>query len=260
LKVTDDAERHTLLELVFFPDRTFQAALEETLDGAGLTSEAVAQLKQRLADRPPDAGLADAGGRIVGQLALPISGGAAFVDRLNLEWRVAADLHQAVWRVDALSGRPPGQVAAWLLVGLRNAALPQTAAQAHLLAAYLRHLPTGSMRFQDGFDFLMAFLPEHGQEENLYAALMARKRFLFRHLTLARRNAALFQQHNMETLNQAGFRVAHFDIPQAERAMDLIDLAAVTVFGQTEPLADHLFEEDLGPADTSGGRLFRLLS
>jgi len=260
LKVADDAERDSLLELVFFPDRTFQATLEETLDGGGLVPEAVVQLKSRLVDYPPVACLTDSDGQIVGQLALLASGVAAFVDRMNLTWRAAPELRREIRALDTKKSQPPGEIACRLLVGLRNAELQQTAGQVRLLTDYLACVPAEDARFQEGFDFLMAFLPDHAQAENLYLALMARKRFLFRHLTQARRNAARFQQHNMETLNQAGLRVAHFDIPEAERIMDLIDLVAVTVFGKTDPLADHPVETDLGQADTSGVRLFRLLS
>jgi len=260
LEVAEDAERDTLQELLFFPDLKFQAALEETLYGAGLPSTGPARLKARLVGRPPVAGFSDAEGRIVGRLALPGPGAGAFVDRLNLNWYVDPALRQAIAALDKAISRPPRQTACRLLVGLRNAGLTQTEEQVQLLTGYLANMPAGGAPFEDGFDFLMGFLAEHPQNEDLYGALMERKRFLFRHLTQARRAAALFEQHNMETLNQIGFRAAHFDIPQAEHTMDLIDTVALAVYGRTEHLEGRPHRIDLGCADKSGDALCKLLS
>jgi hypothetical protein len=260
LEVAEDAERDTLQELLFFPDRRFQAALEETLNGTGVPSPGSTRLKARLVARPPIASFTDAAGRILGRLALPGAGAGAFVDRLNLTWCVKPDLLRSIQALDEAISGPPRQTACRLLVGLRNARLTQTDGQIQLLSGYLACRPSAGALFEDGFDFLMGFLAEHPQHADLYAALMERKRFLFRHLTQARRAAALFQQHNMETLIQMGFRAAHFDIPQAERTMDLIDAVALAVYGRTEPLEGRPHRIDLGRADKSGDALFKLLS
>ena len=106
-------------------------------------------------------------------------------------------------------------------------------------------------RWDACFDFLMAFLPEHGDTRNLYQALMARKMYLLRNLAKARRQADRMSRSNMETLSATGFRAAYFDTAAADQALGCIDAIALATYGRTEQFDGTPVSMDLGTMGTA---------
>ena len=126
---------------------------------------------------------------------------------------------------------------------------------------FLERMVPDDSRWDACFDFLMAFLPEHGDTLNFYRALMARKMYLLRHLMKARRQAELMSRSNMETLSASGFRAAHFDTRAAEQSLECIDTITLAVYGRTEHFDGAPVRMDLGEMDTADaeGLVRRLL-
>ena len=244
-----DAERDSLLDLLFFPDETLQAALEPILAKRALSTEDVARLTARLKTAPAMARLLFPGSQASVAAALPIFGVDAFLSRLNLTWQPAAKLEAVLEQVDARPLSPEGDARDGrirLRVWLRNAALRQTAVQVRFLCDFLTRRPLGDGAFVDQLQFSFVFLKEHEDAANLYSALMNRKKFIFRHLVGARRAAARAARSNMETLTMTGVRTPHFDVPQGEQTLALIDAIEMAVYGRTEPLEGAPREVDLG--------------
>ncbi len=240
-----DSDSDTLLELVFFPDADFQCGLETVLMGDGLGAGDQSRLAERLMDVPAWARLVfPACPRQLG-CRLPRAGVAPFVARLRLGWSIDRRLRETLDQWAARQGRAAA-ADVLLKVKLRNAGLQQTPGQVGLLVDFLERLPPDDGRWDACFDFLMAFLPAHGDTLNYYRALMARKVYLLRHLMQARRQAERMARSNMETLRATGFRAAHFDTAAAEQALGCIDAIALAVYGRTEHFDGTPLSTDLG--------------
>ena len=240
-----DSDSDTLLELVFFPDADFQSGLETVLMGDGLGAGDQSRLAERLMDVPAWARLVfPACPRQLG-CRLPRAGVAPFVARLRLGWSIDRRLRETLDQWAARQGRAAA-ADVLLKVKLRNAGLQQTPGQVGLLVDFLERLPPDDGRWDACFDFLMAFLPAHGDTLNFYRALMTRKVYLLRHLMQARRQAERMSRSNMETLRATGFRAAHFDTAAAEQALGCIDAIALAVYGRTEHFDGTPLSTDLG--------------
>jgi hypothetical protein len=244
-----DAERDSLLDLLYFPDHTLQTAIEPVLQRNPPTAADVTRLAGRLTANPARARFVFPGSDVAIAAVLPIFGVDAFLRRLNLTWQPVAALETALERVDAraLSRKgDPQEGIVRLRVWLRNAALEQTPIQVRFLCDFLDRLPIDDGPFVDQLRFSLVFLKEHAAAVNLYAALIDRKKFIFRHLMKARQAAERSARSNMETLIMTGVRTPHFDVAQGERTLDMIDRIAMAVFGRTEPLEGMPRDVDLG--------------
>ena len=107
-------------------------------------------------------------------------------------------------------------------------------------------MPLEDEAFVDHLHFSLVFLQEHPDAGNLYAALMDRKRFIYRHLLESRRAAERTARSNMETLVMTGVRTPYFNVDHGERTLGMIDRIALAVFGRTETLEGIPREVDLG--------------
>ena len=255
-----ESDSDTLLELVFFPDADFQCGLETVLMGGGLEAGDQSRLAKRLRDVPAWARLVfPSCPRQVG-CRLPGTGVAPFLARLRLGWSIDGRLREALGPWSARQGEAGGDPGL-LMVKLRNAALQQTPGQVALLVDFLERMAPDDRRRDPCFDFLMAFLPEHGKTRNFYRALMARKVYLLRHLAKARRQAERMSRSNMETLSATGFRAAYFDTAAAEKALGCIEAIALAVYGRSEHFDGRPASMDLGTmaADDIEGVVRRLL-
>jgi hypothetical protein len=245
----DDGERDTLLELVFFPDAGFQRRLEPVLEGYGLAATDRDRLAGRLTVEPARARLVFPSHSQRLNCALPVEGVTSFLTRLNLGWSIAPRLREALEQWDEKHARDTETGFYDLVVKLRNADLSQSQGQVRLLMDFLARMPATDGRWGACFDFLMAFLPAHGETLNQYRALMARKMFLVHHLIKARRNVETMSRSNMETLSMTGFRAAHFDMAAARQVLSCIDAIVLAVYGRTEHFDDAPVSMDLGQAD-----------
>lgn len=243
-----DAERDSLLDLLFFPDLTLQAAIEPILERYPPKAGDVYRLAGRFKSDTPAVRFLYPESRAAVAAALPASGVDAFLNRLNLTWQPAAAITAALDRMDS-RGLPPRDAPAdgriRLRVWLRNAALRQTPVQIRFLCDFLIRAPLDDEAFVDQLRFSLVFLKEHEDAANLYTALMTRKKFIFRHLLNARRSAERAARSNMETLIMTGVRTPHFDITQGEQMLEMIDHIAIAVYGRTEPLEDVFRQVDL---------------
>lgn len=243
------AERDSLLDLIFFPDPALQIAIEPVLMPQGLTRADVARVGEGLKAEPVTARLRIPGAQAPVAVTMPAFAVDALLTRLNLVWQPAAALAAAIARMDASPLSPgadndDGQHR--LRVRLRNAALGQTPVQVQFLVDFFERLPAGAGDFVDKLDFMLVFMKEHENAGNLYRALMARKKFLFRHLHKDRDAARFAARNNMETLVMTGVRRPYFDAAAAERTLVMIDDIAAAIFGRTEFLEGSPRRVDLG--------------
>jgi len=243
-----NAERDSLLDLLFFPDLTLQTAIEPILERYPPTAVDVDRLAARFKTENPAVRFLYPGSQAPVAATLPTSGVDAFLNRLNLTWQFASPVGEALDGVDSriLSRQnAPADDCIRLRVWMRNAALRQTPVQIRFLCDFMAWVPCDDQAFVDQLRFSLVFLNEHEDAANLYEALMNRKKFIFRHLLNARRSAERTARSNMETLIMTGVRTPHFDIARGERTLAMIDSIAMAVYGRTEPLEDVLRDVDL---------------
>ena len=84
------------------------------------------------------------------------------------------------------------------------------------------------------FDFILLFLEELQEEDDIFEALMKKKRFYLKHLKRAEKFAEQLMRTNMETLMLKGQTAAFIDKTKARESMQIIDRISQTVFGKTE--------------------------
>ena len=260
-----DAERDALLDLIFFPDHALQMTIEPILENHIMTEANVALLARRCKAKPIATRLCFPGLEDAIQTHLSASGVDAFLNRLHLTWQPVPALDTALDRLDTRPLSPRGDLCEGrhlLRIWLRDAALRQTPVQVRFLSDFFDALPLDGEAFVDQLHFSLVFLKEHEDAENLYEALMARKRFIFRHLLKARRSEEMVAHSNMETLMMTGVRSPYFDVAQGQKTLAMIDTIALAVYGRTEMMEEALRDEDLGDrAETlDPGELIRRLS
>jgi hypothetical protein len=246
------AERDSLLDLVFFPDRSLQCAIEPVLVHHPLPASDVDLLAARLKETPVVTRLLFPGTDHSVPVAMPDFVVDGFLARLNLAWQPVAALDAALSGFDTRGLSTTGGDAddgLFLRVLLRNADVKQTPVQVRFLCDFLERVPSESEDFVDKLAFVLVFMNEHEDAANLYQALMDRKKFIFQNLLKARRSADLAGRSNMETLIMTGVRTPYFDIDAAEHTLALIDSIAVAVYGRTEWLGGVPHEVDLGNTD-----------
>jgi hypothetical protein len=241
LSAESSAEGDSLLDLIFFPEQTLQIALEPILERHSLGEEDIAALAEGLKRVPLSTHLKMPGTEVTLPVLMPAFVVDAFVARLNLSWQPAEALQAVLVKADACPLSPTGESRDGrmrLRVALRNAAIRQTPVQIRFLCDFFARRSFADPEFVDQLTFMLVFMHEHENSTNIYQALMARKKFLVRHLMMTRRSAAFAARNNMETLMMTGVRRPHFDVAAAQATLDLIDAIALAVFGRSERFDD----------------------
>ena len=119
-------------------------------------------------------------------------------------------------------------------VRLRNARPITSQNKIQFLQVFFEKLEIDDDEFWDYLDFVLGFLDECKDEPEMFAALMARKRFYFQSLQKAKNLDTQLKKHNVETLLLRGKRVSYFDTADARKKIKMIDRTSLAVFGKTE--------------------------
>ncbi|WP_144016406.1 hypothetical protein [Desulfococcus multivorans] len=232
----NNPEREPLFELIFFPDITQQAALEDEISEGGFADGDEARVLSQLTRPPLEARLIVPGEPDFLAIRVPEWATAAFLARLHIGKPVDARLAEAIDRF------VPDTLRLGIRVGLRNARFAQTDKNVRFLCHFFKESAGLWDDFLAVVDYLTAFLDEIEDGMNIYKALSHRKRMLFRRLEEARRFEKQLERHNIETLMLQGARPPHIDKDQVRWKMAAIDRISQTVFGRIEPLGDDPVE------------------
>jgi hypothetical protein len=240
-----DPEVETLLELIFFPDRAQQASLENLIASGGFHENSEAAALAMLLHEPLEALVMLPGDSIDIRVPVPEWAARAFLVRLRirriLDPRLAASVDQHVREENR----------ALVKVSLRNSRFEQSEKKVRFLCNFFKGLGGEENDFLPMVDFLLGFLGEIDDGEQIYRALVRRKRLCFRSLQQAMSFEAQLERHNIETLLLRGVRVPHIDKEQMRCIMGWIDRICLAVFGRTEPVGGEAAGEGL-EVDASG--------
>ena len=89
------------------------------------------------------------------------------------------------------------------------------------------------MCIRDRFNFVLHFLDEWKDANNLFDALAEKKRLYFNQLQKASKSEALHKDRNIETLMILGIRSPHMDRQDITSKIAMIDDIGLAIFGKT---------------------------
>jgi hypothetical protein len=227
-----NCEKDSLMELLFFPDESMQFELEEMLENLQLgnldedkVGDALCREPLRVNMRlPRDRGSID--------LELPHEVIPGFITRLNISKHLNTKLREVINKY-ADEGAGNGYK-----VKIRNSRFLPGEKKIHFLGDFFEKLAPQSHDFNICLDFALAFLDEMNQDQDLYPALMAKKRFYLRSLQKAKKLENQLQKSNLETLLSQGKRVILVDQTDARKKLLIIDRISRAIFGKTEYIDD----------------------
>jgi hypothetical protein len=175
-------------------------------------------------------------GRGTLNLALPPEVAPGFITRLHIAKHLDLKLREAV---NTYADQEAG---IGYKVKIRNSRFSSDEKKIQLLCDLFEKLGPQSRDFATCLEFVLSLLGELGDEQDMYRALMTKKKFYFQSLQKAKKLETQLQKNNLETLLAQGKRVILVDQADARKKMLVIDRISRAVFGQTE------YFEELHPA------------
>jgi len=256
LQDDSNCERDSLIELLFFPDESIQAQLEEFLEYHSYQKRDDINVSSRLCAPPLLIALHFPDTRGMLNLAVPAAACAQFVSRLNIAAHPDRRLIAAINNHLAVKLRPIAKVK------IRNSRFAPTEKKIDFLSQLVEKLASENRDFLMCLSFVLGFLEEFSDNADVFQTLMTQKRFYLKNLKKTEQFEAQFQSSNMETLLMQGKRASYFDKAAARQRMLLIDKISRAVFGRTQffdlaPVDQEFLE--LHSADDIQG-IIRLLS
>lgn len=255
LQDDSDCEKDSLLELLFFPDQTFQIQLEDLLESHDFEKEDEEKISCALIAKRLQTTLFFPSDRGRLNLTVPDWAVGRFVSRLNISRKLAPCLTEAI-RVHA-----PQPQQALLKVKLRNSRFPLTDNKIAFLCLFFEKMTVEFTIMLSAYDFLLSFFEEIEDDTDMYLALIRKKRFYFHCLKKAQRFSEQLKSSNMETLLLQGVRMSYVHADEIRRWMGLIDRICYAVFGRSDFMETGSCI-DLGELDGENGleAAFKFLS
>ena len=228
--LTDDAscETDSLMELLFFPDEAVQLQLEEIIADTNLQLRDEEQIRKCVCSTSIQTRIHFANGRGALRIKVTPSDAARFVERLNLSRHLDPGLRSAI------SQYVHNELQTRCKVKLRNARPVTTPNKISFLQMVFKNLQIDDHDFFDHLDFALSFLDELKDEDDMFRALMDRKKRYFQSLQKARKLDNQLSRHNVETLLLKGERLSYIDRIDARKKINIIDRISLAVFGKTE--------------------------
>lgn len=232
--LADDAncEKDSLIELLLFPDESMQISLETLLDHGHfrpadettILSFLYVQPFQVCVHFPDERGSFD--------LEVPKPAAVQLLSRLNIAKQLSRKLRESINRQPDVTQRNRFKVR------LRNSRFKPVQQKIDFLYDLFEKMDTQTEDFLDCLDFALDLLDEI-IDDDIYHALMAKKKFYFQSLQKAEQRDFRLKQHNMETLLLQGMRMVIMAPADARKKMLMIDRISRAVFGHTEYFGVH---------------------
>ncbi len=218
-----------VMELLFFPDEAIQVRLENLLEAEAFESADEETISSELAQKSLFTHLPLPSGADL-QFAVPDWVAEGFIKRLHITKRLDPALIKAVEKGVDETHRLRTKVR------LRNSRFLQTENTVGFIRDFLARIVADPEDLSLLMDDIIEFLSEIKDTDDIYTALMDKKKFYFRMLQTAKKFEKQLKKHNIETLLMQGIRAPHVDQVDVRRRMAAIDRISYSVFGKTEYL------------------------
>ncbi len=231
-------ERDSLVDLLLFPDETFQVALEPHLYRVRFTCADEQNVSHFLmAVEPIIVVHLPALNEHIRVIPSP-SELRRLISRLNITWQTPQLLRHAIGENIPKSRR------SLVSVRLRNAALDLDKTGVHFLCDFLSVYHNMNAVFWEYFEFCVDFLSQK-PKRSFFTALTQEKERMIDGLQQAAKFERLLRQANMETLMLTGVRAPAESIAYFRHRIRLIDNIIVTLLDRTQTgrAADQVTEK-----------------
>jgi hypothetical protein len=249
-------EAEPLRELVFFPDETMQAELEELLERHPFEKKDERIILNSLYSKRLATTLVFSNAREKLSLEIPKASAARFISRLNISKKIDPRL------IKVMDKHVDKKYRNRFKVKLRNIRFDNSDNKIAFLGLFFAKMKAENKVVSECFDFLVALFDELKNDSDIYLSLVEKKRFYFRNLQKALKADAQLDKSNMETLIFQGVRIFYFDKEDARKKLEVIDTINKAVFGKTEHFVPAAVDIDLGELNRKNGlkKMFRMLS
>lgn len=232
-----NCEGDTLMELLFFPDESIQVRLEEMLEQCRPQKKDEDKLITHLCRDSLQVTFHFEDNRGALKLQIPEEVVRQFLVRLKISKHLEAGLIESIHNYGDLQNTNRFKVK------IRNSRFSSSELRTEFLCRFFEKIGSRSNDIFECLNFILEFLDEINKEEDVYQALIAKKKFYFISLQKAKKMDARLEKHNIETLLMQGERVALIDQVDARKKMQIIDRVNRAVFGKTEYFEPPVSEE-----------------
>ncbi|MCP4689288.1 MAG: hypothetical protein GY859_14640 [Desulfobacterales bacterium] len=226
----ENCEIDSLMDLIFFPDESFQARLEDLLEKDALVKREEAEALRMLRSDPPRTRVRfhDKGAAI--SLTMPREMVGPFLARLNIRRALDERLLRAIDR------RPEENLRRAMKVRLRNSRFDLTEDRVRFLCRFFDRMNPGEEEFLERLDFLLGVMDEAPDAREMYDFLTEKKKSFSRDLRRSTRMKDLLAKSNMETLMVMGVRSPYIYEDDVRNGIRWIDDICLAVFDRMEPI------------------------
>jgi hypothetical protein len=228
LRDDSNCEKDSLIELLFFPDETLQDQLEGLIEDYQFKEEDEGKALQHLCQKPLMVSFHFPEKRGSFNLEIPGAIVHQFIKRLNLSKQIDRNLLSTI--KENVSENHRDRCA----VKIRNSRFVATDKALWLLCAFFEKWDTQTSDVFKHADFVLSFLEEFHEDDDIFEALMKKKRFYLKHLKRTEKFEEQLLKTNIETLMLKGKITAFMDKNEARENMAIIDRISQIVFGKTE--------------------------
>jgi len=228
LQDDSNCEKESLVELLFYPDEKIQLQLEEFLENNSFEQEDEEKVSNCLYQKPLLIVFHFADERGAFSLAISEATAHQFVKRLNISKQIDRSL------VSTIKKKVGENHKNRFTVRIRNSRFVTTDKALWLLCTFFEKWDKQTSDALKCVDFILPFLEEINRDDDIFEALMKKKRFYLKHLKRTEKFEAQLLKTNMETLMLKGKIAAYIDKNEARKNMEIIDRISRTVFGKTE--------------------------
>jgi len=228
--LADDSncEKDSLVELLFFPDESMQIQLEETLERHRPQNEDENKILTFLCRDPLQVTFRFEDGRGSLNLFIPEDIARQFLRRLNFSKHLDANL------IESIVNYGDENNSKRFKVKIRNSRFTPTENKTGFLRKFFETIGARSNDVFECFDFALGFLDEIKNDNDIYQALMTKKKFYFISLQKAKKMDARLEKHNIETLMLQGERIVLINQADVRKKMRITDRISRAIFGKTE--------------------------
>ena len=228
LEDDSNCEKDSLTELLFFPDESIQIELEALLESLNFQQREAENILDFLYQKPLHISLRFPDERGSLNFEVPKSVADRFISRLNISKHLHPKLLEAINHFADVSEKNRFKVK------LRNSRFLPTKNKIRFLCDFFEKANTLPHDILDCLDFVLDFMDEIKEDNDIFQALMAKKKLYLQSLQKAKKLDDQLQRHNVETLLLQGNRVVLIDPADVSKKMLMIDKICRAIFGKTE--------------------------
>ena len=228
LQDDSNCEKDSLIELLFFPEKSLQHQLEGILESRRYEEDDEKKVVHHFCRTPVVVDFHHPENKGSFKLEIPETVTHQFIKRLNICKQIDQNLLSTI--KESTSARDKIRFA----VKLRNSRFAMTENALWFLSAFFEKWDTDKQDAFKYFDFILLFLEELPENTDIFKALMKKKRFYLKHLKRSQKFEEQLLKTNIETLMLSGKIAAHMDKNEAREKMEIIDRISQAVFGKSE--------------------------